>query len=587
MASPSPVAELELPPTVPASRARRPWLALIPVALGLACYLSPELYKAAPDVVPAMPTFMASMWGPMLATLLLVLGWLIGGPVPFRNRVGYLALAVLMVVAAVSAAHPSARFCIFTYGIPLTAAIGVVFLFLTWGLPSEWRLRMVIVLAVLALAPWDLLKFNGVFGQFSLDPQWRWHPDAEARATAYDQNAKADSSTTEAALTVSPTDWPSFRGPRQDGIVTGIQLGDWQKQPSEVWRRPVGPGWSSFCIIGDRLFTQEQRGEEELVVCYRASTGAQLWATGDKVRYMDMPSGVGPRGTPTFRNGKLYTFGATGIINCLDALTGKRLWQVDVEKTVGATRSPFGYATSPLVIGERVFIHTGSPTGPRLISYDAQTGEQLWATGTSAIGYSSPHWATLGGVGQVLVFNGDGLFGHDPATGKELWSYPWKAEMTAPVCVQPMILPGERIFIGGGRPGVKSHCVTVTKKDDGWAAENVWESPFTPAFNDCVFLGDNIYGLESGRLVCVDANTGKRRWKEGDYGAGQVLLAGDRLLVLSEKGRLALVNPVPDSWQQLTIFQALAEKTWNHPVIVNGRLYIRNAEEMVCYDLGR
>lgn len=587
MASASSVAELESPPTVPETRTRRPWISLFIAGLGLAAYLSPYLWIAAPDTVPAMATFMASMWGPVLATLAIMLGWLIAGSVPWRTRFGYLGLAILLVAGAVFGAHHTARFYLLTKGVEAMTGIGVLFLFLGWGLSAETRLRMVIVLALLTLAPWLLVRFNGVTGQFAMDPQWRLHPDAEAAAAAYDTNAQPDPSTTEAVLTVGPTDWPCFRGPREDGIVTGVQLGDWKTQPKELWRRPVGPGWSSFCIVGDRLFTQEQRGEEELVACYRASTGAKLWVTGDAARYNDLPSGVGPRGTPTFHDGRLYTFGATGILNCFDAATGKRLWQVDLQKAVGATPSPFGFATSPLAMGDRIIVHPGSPTGPRLVAYHAKTGEQLWTAGTAAIGYSSPHRATIGGVEQVLVYNGDGLFGHDPVSGKELGAYNWKAEMTAPVCVQPMLLPGDRILLGAGRPGIRSRCIKVNRNGETWTAEDVWESPFAPAFNDCVRIGDNIYGLESGRLSCVDANTGKRRWKEGDYGAGQVLLAGNRLLVLSEKGRLALVNPNPESWQQLAIFSALSDKTWNHPVIANGKLFIRNAEEMVCYEVGQ
>jgi len=232
-------------------------------------------------------------------------------------------------------------------------------------------------------------------------------------------------------------------------------------------------------------------------------------------------------------------------------------------------------------------VQPGSPTGPRLVAYDAGTGKLLWQAGSAAVGYSSPHLATLGGVPQVLVYNGDGLFSHDLSSGKELWAYEWKAEDTAPVCVQPLVLPDGRIVLGGSAPGIKSRCIKPIRNGDTWSVENVWESPFYPRFNDCVCRGDFLYGLESGRLVCVDLNTGKRRWKDGNYGAGQVLLTGDRLVVLAESGRVALVKPTPDGWQELRTVSALSDKTWNHPVIANGKLFVRNAREMVCYDLNR
>src|SRR5262249_28298288 len=151
-----------------------------------------------------------------------------------------------------------------------------------------------------------------------------------------------------------------------------------------------------------------------------------------------------------------------------------------------------------------------------------------------------------------------------------------------------MLLPEGRIVLGGGRPGVKSRCVQVVRQGETWSVKDIWESPFCPAFNDCVRLGDSLYGLEGGRMVCIDAGSGQRRWKDGRYGSGQVLLVGDRLLVLAESGRLTLVNPAPDRWQELgAIPTALSDKTWNHPVVAGGKLFIRNAREMVCYQLNR
>lgn len=587
MGSVSAVAEIDSPEIVSQATPPRRWPVLALVGLGIALFLLPYVWLAAPEVIPAMPVFMGSMWGPMLCTLLLAAWWLVRGSATRRTRWTTVGLAALLAAITIFTADPSARFFLMMKGIPLAAALVAVFLCFAWPLRPGLRLALALTIAVLALLPWQLTAFNGVTGQFGMDPHSRWQSDAEQEAAAYDQNNKSDVSASDLPTTASQTDWPCFRGPRQDSVVHGVKLGDWKTPPAELWRRPVGPGWSSLCVIGDRLFTQEQRGEQELVVCYRASTGAQIWATGDSVRYSDMPSGVGPRGTPTFHDGKLYTFGATGILNCLDAGTGKRLWRVDLKEAVGATSAQFGFASSPLAMGERIIVHPGSLTGPRLVAYDARSGAQLWKAGTAAAGYGSPHLATLAGVPQVLVYNGDGLFAHDAVSGKELWAYPWKAEETAPVCVQPMLLPDERIVLGGGRPGVKSRCVKPVRKDDLWSVEDVWEAPFYPGFNDFVRSGDYLYGLEGGRMVCVDANTGKRRWKDGHYGAGQVLLAGDRLVVLAETGRLALVNPTPDRWQELSVLPALSDKTWNHPVIAKGRCFIRNAREMVCYELNR
>jgi outer membrane protein assembly factor BamB len=586
MNSMSPVAEISALEVATTRRSSRRWPTLALVFLGIACCFLDYLWLAAPESIPAMPIFIATMWGSLLCALILGGWWLVRGADPWQTRLAAAGLAILIGAAAMLAADLSARSYILSRGIPTAVGlIAVLLCFTSSGLRHHWAAAL--CLAVLALVPWQLLQFNGTTGRFGMDPDWRWRPKADAQATLFDQNHQADSSASEQALVPGASDWPAFRGPRQDDIVPGIKLGDWETPPTELWRRPVGPGWSSVCVIGDRLFTQEQRGDEETVACYSASTRTLLWACGDTVRYSDMPSGVGPRGTPTFHDGKVYTFGATGILNCIDARTGKRLWGNDLKKSVGATAAPFGFASSPVAVGSQIIVHPGSPTGPRLVAYQAETGKLLWQAGSAAVGYSSPHLATLGGVPQVLVYNRDGLFGHDPSSGKELWAYEWKAELTAPVCVQPVLLPEDRVVLGAGTPGMKSRCVKPIRRGEEWSVEDVWEGGFYTGFNDCVRSGDFLYGLEGGRLFCVDAKTGKRRWKDGQYGAGQVLLAGDRLIVLAESGRLSLVNPTPDGWQELRKVPALSDKTWNHAVIANGRLFVRNAREMVCYELGR
>ena len=587
MSTMSPFAETDSPEILATPKPKRRWPALVLVGLGIVCYLAPFAWLAAPDAIPAMPTFMASMWGPTLCTLVLTLWWLFRGAPSWRTGFTSLASAAVLIAAVFLTVHSSAPMFVTMKGIPIAAALVTVFLCVTGSMRPGLRMVMALALAIIALLPWEFLQFNGVTGQFGMDPHWRWQPSSEDQAASFDQGLNVKVVEGGVPSTAGPTDWPCFRGPHQDGVVTGCKLGDWKTLPKELWRRPVGPGWSSCCIIGDRLFTQEQRGPDELVVCYRASTGSQLWATGDTERYADLPSGVGPRGTPAFHDGKVYTFGATGILNCLDAGNGNRLWQVDLKETDGATLKPFGLASSPLALGDQIIVHPGSKTSPRLIAYHAQTGQELWKAGSGAVGYCSPHAATIAGVPQVLVFNGDGLFAHDPASGKELWKFDCKAEETAPVCVQPMILPDERIVLGGGRPGAPSHCIKVARQGETWSVEELWDSPFAPGFNDYVRIGDYLYSLEGGRLVCVDANTGKRRWKDGHYGTGQLLLAGDRLIVQAESGRLALVNPTPDRWQELAMLPALSDKTWNHPVIANGRLFVRNGREMVCYELER
>jgi outer membrane protein assembly factor BamB len=185
-----------------------------------------------------------------------------------------------------------------------------------------------------------------------------------------------------------------------------------------------------------------------------------------------------------------------------------------------------------------------------------------------------------------LIFTNDGLAGHDLATGKELWQYAWAADGSSSAVCQPLLLGDGKIVLGGGRIGIGSRCIQVAKGEDGWTTNEVWKSKFSPGFNDFIQHAGFLYGLESGRLVCLEAATGKQRWRDGKFGAGEVLLAGDKLVIQSEDGPVYLVNPSPDGYQEVAELPALKDKTWNHPVVANGRLLVRNGQEAVCFNLG-
>jgi outer membrane protein assembly factor BamB len=343
------------------------------------------------------------------------------------------------------------------------------------------------------------------------------------------------------------------------------------------------------CVVGDRLFTQEQLDQEELVTCYRVADGKPLWKYAEKDRYSDQMSGAGPRATPTFHNGKVYAMSARGILNCLDAATGTKVWGVDLKETHKAEVPPFGVSCSPLIVDGKVIVCPASGSKekpcPRLVAFDAQSGSEVWSAPDGTVSYSSPQLSVVAGVPQVLIHNSDGLFAHDPATGAELWHFALKPDPTVPAVTQPMVLPGDKVVIGGGRIGIVSHCAQVTHTDGEWKAEEAWKTKFTPAFNDFVYQGGFLYGLDSGRMTCLDAATGKERWKDGNYGTGQLLLVGDRILVQADDGHLALVKATPDGWEEVATHDALSKKTWNHPVIANGRLFVRNGHDIICFAL--
>jgi outer membrane protein assembly factor BamB len=397
-----------------------------------------------------------------------------------------------------------------------------------------------------------------------------------------------------AAATVqeTPGDWTGFRGPNRDGIVHGTHIAtDWSAHPpKQLFRQRAGVGWSSFCVLGTRVYTQEQRGDIEVAVCLDGLTGQELWVHADTERFWDGQAGAGPRATPAFANGRIFTFGATGKLNCLDAATGAVVWSHDAAADSGAATPMWGFSASPLVVGDVVIVFTGAKHGEAsraLVAYRREKGELAWTAPAGHHGYVSAQAATLNGVPQVLSFADEGLLAVDPASGTKLWEYA-APEAQAWRAIQPHVLNSSDILITTDtNDGAVLLRVSHTGAD--WSVAPVWRSRnLNASFNDCAVFDGHIYGFDRGIFCCVDAATGARRWKDGHYGHGQMLLLADQelIVVLTEQGDAVLVAAKPDRLTELGKFQALEGKTWNHPALAHGWLYVRNAEEIAGYDLG-
>jgi outer membrane protein assembly factor BamB len=404
-------------------------------------------------------------------------------------------------------------------------------------------------------------------------------------------------------LAIGPDDWPEFDGRRRDGQAAAVRIRtDWdQRPPRQLWKHPVGAAWSAFAVVGNLAFTQEQRGTEEAVVCYDAQNGKQVWVHLDPNQRYDLTmAGIGPRATPTVYDSRVYTFGATGILNCLAARSGALLWSKKTLEDAGVAPLQFGLSGSPLVYDNLVVVNPGGPrqtidatatSGRAVIAYDRLTGKEIWAAGDYQAAYASPMLATLGGVRQVVIFDGLGAAGHEAKTGKELWrTTQWTNEFHNN-CAQPIVgkpAGGDgALFLSSGY-GAGSILFDVKKSGDGWNVSERWQAPnkFKLKFNSGVARDGVVYGLDEGILACFDLSTGRQRWKRGHYGYGQILSFDNVLLVLSEEGDAVLVDISPAKAQELCRFHAIEGKTWNHPAYSNGRLFVRNAEEAACYDLG-
>lgn len=421
---------------------------------------------------------------------------------------------------------------------------------------------------------------------------WRWSPGIERLLATHRQQADAALHPTGISLANRSDDSSQFRGPDRSGVMRAVRLKrNWnESRPELLWRHPVGEGWSSFAVAGSYCVTQEQRGPNETVVCYEVETGRECWERRTPAEFQELMGGRGPRATPTINGGRVYTLGATGILSCLEGSDGGVVWSRNILADGQCANRPFGMVGSPLVINDLVIVSPGCPGGS-LAAYDRDNGQLRWATGDAPAAYSSPESAHVAGRDQVLIFNAEGLFSHDWRDGTLLWNYPWVTPPELNNVCQPVALINEdgrdsgRIFLSSG---YDKGCVVLTihERDGRFTAEPLWKNKNLRAkFSSVVVRDGFVYGLDERILTCVDLHDGKRRWREGRYGFGQVLLIDDLLLVQAESGEIALVEATPDQFRELGRFSALDKRTWNHPVLARALLLVRNDREAACYRL--
>lgn len=466
------------------------------------------------------------------------------------------------------------------YSVPVLSLAFVIWAVITQSLTL--RVRRVSMIAVILLASgfWVLLRNDGITGQFDPDLVWRWSRTPEERLLAREADKPVEFSKVRVVVD-TVAEWPGFRGPDRDGIVKGSRIAtDWSSSPpTELWRRQVGPGCSSFAVSGDFFYTQEQLGEEELVSCYVLKTGEPVWRHQDTARFWDSHAGAGPRGTPALSRGVVFTLGATGILNALDARDGHVLWSRNAAADAGTEHSGWGYCCSPLIAGEMVVVAIAG----KLAAYDRDSGDLRWLGPDGGDSYSSPHLATIDGIEQVLMLSGGRIISVAPENGKKLWEYKCAG---ATHIVQPAFTKnGEILLSEGDEEGISR--LAVTRDPDGWKFQKRWTSgQIRPNFNDFVTGKGYAYGFAGPMLACLDTEDGSGKWKSGRYG-GQVILLEeqDLLLVLTERGNVALVKASPDEFRELASIKAIDGKTWNHPVLVGDVLLVRNTQEMAAFRL--
>lgn len=584
----SSASEGALPRARPVERRLRLWPGVVVVVLQWLVIVAGDWFSTDP-----MTQFFARMWAPLVGAGAVVLWWLIAARARWLDRLLIpLACAALGAVAFFSY-HPSfGVFGLILYAIPVVTTVWVVWLLVTPFLRWPVRRLALLLLIVLAWQYFALLRLEGVTGGMSPTLAYRWQRTAEEQfLTEHAGREPVGDQSNAASAKLGPGDWPGFRGPERDGRCAGVRIDtDWKQRPPRLlWRHRVGPGWSSFALVGARLYAQEQRGPNEVVVCYDANSGSELWVHEDAARFTEVAAGPGPRATPTFHEGNIYAQGAAGRLNCLDAATGQPRWSRDLIADTGATTPTWGFAASPLVAQGLVTVYAGGPDGKSVAAYHAASGDPAWFAGDGKDTYCSTHLARLGGAAQVLIATGAGLTSFDPLHGTILWQHDWPVDQNMNRVVQPALVGNDDVLLGTGFTfGVRR--LHIGREGNTWTAANVSTiKSIKPYFNDLVVHRGHIFGFDGSFLTCVSLEDGKGKWKARGYGNGQVLLLADQdlLLVLSEKGEVALVDAVPAAHTERARFQAIEGKTWNHPVVAHGKLLVRNGEEAACYVVGR
>lgn len=532
--------------------------------------------------------FGTMMLGPLIGIVvsLIWLFWASG----WKWRAGIKTVAAVAVPAAFGTflAEKNMGVALWMYAVPLSLATTFLFVLFSQRWNSTKRALWLTMLIATIWSAFQCVRLDGFDGGYIPDFAPRWRLRHEQTLSAVLPSVAHDVPQRDSPQTSTESEWPMFRGPYANGVAawSGGKL-DWEMSPpQELWRVAIGPGWSSFAHNNARLFTQEQRGDHELVSCFDADTGQAIWHHSVSNRFEEALSGPGPRATPTYHEGRVYSFGAKAVLCAIDATTGREIWRRDLMAEVNAQIPIWGFSGSPVVFGQVVVVYAGGDEPHGLCAFDIDSGDSVWQVPSSGMNFSSAQRIELCGETLAVFGDSDGLFAVAPSKGEVAWRFK-PSDWEGPAITQPQQITDDSLVVPLG-DGVGVSRLTIGREHGEWSVSEKWSTrEFRPSFNDFVVHDGFIYGFDKHIFACVDATTGERTWKRGRYGFGQVLLLDgiDQLLVLTEHGDIALLAANSNQLTELGRLSALEGKTWNHPIVVGKKLFLRNGKEAACYAL--
>ncbi len=500
---------------------------------------------------------------------------------PIRWKVLLIIHAVLLIAWLILRKLPALEAKGAGGAVDLLYVILAILLTLIWLLflsRLKWPVRLVSSTLILCLL--GLFKMDGHTGSFFPQFSWRWTKSAASEIPELTGKVAGEGVI---IATDGPNYFPRFLGAKMKNWISGEALpsGWYQSKPKLLWRQKIGEGWGAFSVAGDYAFTMEQRGPKETTICYELRTGNAVWVHEEEVRFEESMGDDGPRSTPTIVDGKIFTMGATGILNCLDARTGKVIWGKDVLAEVKQSVPRWAKSCSPLVVDGKVIVTLGSEAEKNLAAFSVSNGDLLWRAGDYSSSYTSPIVATLAGKRQIVAFQQKSVDGYDIESGEILWSFPVKNRQSN--CASPLILDDTVITSSGY--GYGTHRIKITREGDAFTAEELWHTRKLKAkFANMIIKDGHLYGLNDGRMVCLDLRDGKRKWSGTNFGHGQILGVGNHMIVQAEQGGISFLELNPEEEAITTTFDALEHRTWNNPVVAGKILLIRNDREVIAFE---